>query len=68
MKRAVTTNLSGEVGSARHPNCDIQVVSVAVELSGGDGVAEVAVVVLGVALLGLPLVPQHLQVRREHLT
>ncbi len=56
-------HLSGEVGATRHPNGDVHVVAVAVELSGGEGVAQVAVVVLRVALLRLPLVAQVPQVQ-----
>jgi len=61
-------HLSGEVGATWHPHGDVHVVAVAVELSGGEGVAQVAVVVLRVALLRLPLVAQVPQVQRERLT
>ena len=40
------SHLSGEVSPPGHPDRDIELVAVAVELSGGDGVAQVAVVVL----------------------
>ncbi len=61
-------HLSGEVGATRHPHGDVHIVAVAVELAGGEGVAQVAVVVLRVALLSLPLVAQVPQVQRERLT
>ena len=61
-------HLAGKVGTARHPHRHVHVVAVAVELAGGERVAQVAVVVLRVALLRLPLIPQVPQVHRVRLT
>ena len=61
------TNLAGEVCSAGHPHRHVHVVPVPVELPGGERVAEVAVVILRVALLRLPLIAQVPQVQREAL-
>ena len=61
------TNLAGEVCSAGHPHRHVHVVPVPVELPGGKRVAEVAIVILRVALLRLPLIAQVPQVQREAL-
>ena len=61
------TNLAGEVCSAGHPHRHVHVVPVPVELPGGERVAEVAIVILRVALLRLPLIAQVPQVQREAL-
>ena len=60
--------LSGQPGASGHADGHIGPVSVSVELSGGDGVSQVGVVVLQTALARFVLVAELGQVLGEHLT
>jgi len=67
-RNKLKTDLSSKISSSRHSHCDVCCVAVAVEVAGGDGVAEIRVVVARVTLGRLVLVFQRNKFLRENLT